>query len=184
MSTLSRAGGADGRADRWRWCEYIAFRGLWRIAFARVTESDISDTELQVGKFMLPKPGETVQYDSNEELYWHIGEDDVSDGTSNVLRSRMLMADPRAVADAEGVLGRRAQRTSIQNMEGSAVLSAASAERPAEVRRGVVYRAVDRCVHTVMQRHYHYVTVSMLPYAWEGLPACHLHVTPNGSRTT
>ncbi|WVQ84587.1 hypothetical protein IAT38_006741 [Cryptococcus sp. DSM 104549] len=63
--------------DRWRWCEYIAFRGLWRIGFARVHESDISDTELQVGKFLLPKPGETVRYESNEELYWHIGEKDV-----------------------------------------------------------------------------------------------------------
>jgi len=70
---------ANDRSDRWRWCEYIAFRGLWRIAFARLTESDISDTELQVGKFMLPKPGEKVVYESNEELYWHIGEDDVSD---------------------------------------------------------------------------------------------------------
>ena len=34
--------------DVWRWCEYIAFRGLWRIGFARLHESDISDTELQV----------------------------------------------------------------------------------------------------------------------------------------
>jgi hypothetical protein len=34
--------------DRWRWCEYIAFRGLWRVAYARLDESDISDTELQV----------------------------------------------------------------------------------------------------------------------------------------
>ncbi|OWZ55107.1 calcofluor white hypersensitive protein [Cryptococcus neoformans 125.91] len=63
--------------DRWRWCEYIAFRGLWRIAFARVHESDITDTELQVGKFMLAKPGERVVYESNQELYWHIGESDI-----------------------------------------------------------------------------------------------------------
>lgn len=39
--------------DRWRWCEYIAFRGLWRIAFARVHESDITDTELQVGHIVI-----------------------------------------------------------------------------------------------------------------------------------
>ncbi|WWC72123.1 uncharacterized protein I206_106083 [Kwoniella pini CBS 10737] len=63
--------------DRWRWCEYIAFRGLWRIAFGRIHESDISDTELQVGKFMLPKPGHPVHYDNNKEMYWHIGESDV-----------------------------------------------------------------------------------------------------------
>jgi hypothetical protein len=35
-------------ADKWRWCEYMAFRGLWRISYARVHESDISDTEMQV----------------------------------------------------------------------------------------------------------------------------------------
>jgi len=35
-------------ADKWRWCEYMAFRGLWRVSFARVHESDISDTEMQV----------------------------------------------------------------------------------------------------------------------------------------
>ncbi|WVR00084.1 hypothetical protein IAU59_007226 [Kwoniella sp. CBS 9459] len=64
-------------SDRWRWCEYIAFRGLWRIAYARVHESDISDTELQVGKFMLPKPGYPVHYESNQEMYWHIGEADI-----------------------------------------------------------------------------------------------------------
>ncbi|ORY35803.1 Frag1/DRAM/Sfk1 family-domain-containing protein [Naematelia encephala] len=63
--------------DRWRWCEYIAFRGLWRIGFARIFESDITDTELQVGKFMLPLPGESVVYQSNQEMYWHIGEKDV-----------------------------------------------------------------------------------------------------------
>jgi hypothetical protein len=69
---------ADASGDKWRWCEYIAFRGLWRVAFARVNEGDISDTELQVGKFVLPKPGETAVYESNEEMYWHVGEQDVS----------------------------------------------------------------------------------------------------------
>lgn len=88
------------KADKWRWCEYIAFRGVWRIAFARVHESDISDTELQVstfvlevavlgwhlpadrmvqvGKFLLPRPGYPVNYKSEKEMYWHIGEKDVS----------------------------------------------------------------------------------------------------------
>ena len=39
-------------ADKWRWCEYMAFRGLWRVSYARVHESDISDTEMQVGSFV------------------------------------------------------------------------------------------------------------------------------------
>jgi hypothetical protein len=51
---------------------------MWRIGYARLHESDISDTELQVGKFMLPPPGEKAVYESNEEMYWHIGEQDVS----------------------------------------------------------------------------------------------------------
>lgn len=42
------------KADKWRWCEYIAFRGVWRVAYARVHESDISDTELQVNNVFLP----------------------------------------------------------------------------------------------------------------------------------
>lgn len=67
-------------ADKWRWCEYIAFRGLWRVAYARVHESDITDTELQVGKFLLPLPGQEVkaEYEDDTQRYWHIGEDDVS----------------------------------------------------------------------------------------------------------
>ena len=32
----------------------------------------------QVGKFLLPRPGEKVVYLSNQEMYWHIGEMDVS----------------------------------------------------------------------------------------------------------
>ncbi|ODN89207.1 calcofluor white hypersensitive protein [Cryptococcus wingfieldii CBS 7118] len=63
--------------DRWRWCEYMAFRNMWRVAYARVHESDISDTELQVGKFMLGKPGQKVIYEDNQQLYWHVGEGDI-----------------------------------------------------------------------------------------------------------
>lgn len=67
----------ESSSDTRRWCEYIAFRGLWRIGFARLHESDITDTELQVGKFLLAKPNQDVVYETNEEMYWHIGEADV-----------------------------------------------------------------------------------------------------------
>lgn len=37
-----------------RWCEYILYKGLKRTGYARVSRSTITDTELQVGKFVVP----------------------------------------------------------------------------------------------------------------------------------
>jgi endonuclease/exonuclease/phosphatase family metal-dependent hydrolase len=39
-----------------RWCEYILFKGLRRSAYARVSRDSITDTELQVGKFVVGEP--------------------------------------------------------------------------------------------------------------------------------
>ncbi|KAK3938980.1 protein CWH43 [Diplogelasinospora grovesii] len=41
-----------------RWCEYILFKGLRRTGYARVSRSTITDTELQVAKFVVPKTEE------------------------------------------------------------------------------------------------------------------------------
>ncbi|ORY43259.1 Frag1/DRAM/Sfk1 family-domain-containing protein [Leucosporidium creatinivorum] len=44
-------------ADEERWCEYILFRGLNRVAYARLNRGSnpsITDTELQVAKFTVP----------------------------------------------------------------------------------------------------------------------------------
>ncbi|KAI1089270.1 Frag1/DRAM/Sfk1 family-domain-containing protein [Rostrohypoxylon terebratum] len=41
-----------------RWCEYILYKGLQRVGYARVSRSTITDTELQVAKFVVPKSGE------------------------------------------------------------------------------------------------------------------------------
>lgn len=38
-----------------RWCEYILYKGLRRLGYARVSRSTITDTELQVGKFTVEK---------------------------------------------------------------------------------------------------------------------------------
>ncbi|KAK9796921.1 hypothetical protein SCARD494_04004 [Seiridium cardinale] len=38
-----------------RWCEYILYKHLYRVGYARVSRSTITDTELQVAKFIVPK---------------------------------------------------------------------------------------------------------------------------------
>ncbi|RYP42538.1 hypothetical protein DL767_000226 [Monosporascus sp. MG133] len=41
--------------DRTRWCEYILYKYLSRVGYARVSRGTITDTELQVAKFVVPK---------------------------------------------------------------------------------------------------------------------------------
>lgn len=43
--------------DMDRWCEYILYRGLYRTAYARVSRGIVTDTELQIGQFVVPKHG-------------------------------------------------------------------------------------------------------------------------------
>jgi hypothetical protein len=52
---------------------------MWRVAYARITHGEITDTELQVARWVLPAPDETVSYQSNEELYRHWWEEDVDE---------------------------------------------------------------------------------------------------------
>jgi len=56
----------DGRVhdidsdDLDRWCEYIFYRGLYRTSYARVSRGSITDTEVQVGQFAVPRYGKTT----------------------------------------------------------------------------------------------------------------------------
>ncbi|GAA6038296.1 hypothetical protein JCM8097_003930 [Rhodosporidiobolus ruineniae] len=46
-----------------RWCQYIGFRGLHRVGYARLqrgSDPSVTDSEIQLGKFILPTPGATA----------------------------------------------------------------------------------------------------------------------------
>lgn len=59
-----------------RWCEYILYKGLKRTAYARVSRSTITDTEIQVGKFQIgEKPAEDAKSRNKQ-----IKEEDVPEG--------------------------------------------------------------------------------------------------------
>ncbi|KAK3646841.1 Protein cwh43 [Elasticomyces elasticus] len=55
------------RSDWDRWCEYILYKGMKRTGYARVSRSTITDTELQIGKFVVGEPerldGERISED-------------------------------------------------------------------------------------------------------------------------
>ncbi|RCK66211.1 Protein CWH43 [Candida viswanathii] len=51
-----------------RWCEYILFRELKKVAYARISRSTITDTELQIAKFKLMNDDE--KRDDDLEFYY------------------------------------------------------------------------------------------------------------------
>lgn len=50
-------------------CEYIFYRGLYRTSYARVSRGIVTDTELQIGQFVVPRPGVVVSDDSKDARY-------------------------------------------------------------------------------------------------------------------
>lgn len=69
--------------DSDRWCEYILYKGLKRVGYARVSRSSITDTELQIGKFVVPETdGDVAQLSalSSEERNRRVREHEVPEG--------------------------------------------------------------------------------------------------------
>ncbi|KAL1742720.1 Frag1/DRAM/Sfk1 family-domain-containing protein [Schizophyllum fasciatum] len=64
--------------DKDRWCEYILYRGLYRTAYARVSRGFVTDTEMQIGQFVVPKHGETTGEQSFEERYIRSHKEDLA----------------------------------------------------------------------------------------------------------
>lgn len=86
----------DGRVhdidkDDWdRWCEYIFYRGLYRTAYVRVSRSTITDTELQIGQFVLPKHGTSITNETTEGQYLRAWKEELSPGQVTCPRSRTI----------------------------------------------------------------------------------------------
>ncbi|EEH08961.1 calcofluor white hypersensitive protein [Histoplasma capsulatum G186AR] len=50
-----------------RWCEYILYKGIKRTGYARVSRGTITDTEIQVGKFLVGQPEDTSNVRVSED---------------------------------------------------------------------------------------------------------------------
>lgn len=80
------------RIDDMRRCEYIFYRGLYRTSYARVSRSTITDTELQIGQFVVPKNGAGVQDDSDNARYLRAWKEEIPEVHVSPFHSAAMFA--------------------------------------------------------------------------------------------
>jgi hypothetical protein len=65
----AKSGMRDIDPSDWdRWCEYILYKGMKRTGYARVSRSTITDTEIQVGKFVVDVPEGSDEIISEDQV--------------------------------------------------------------------------------------------------------------------
>ena len=90
----------DGRVhdidkdDLDRWCEYIFYRGLYRTAYARVSRGSITDTELQVGQFAVPRYGKTTGEVAEADRYLRAWREELPKEHVRTDKSHRLLTPP------------------------------------------------------------------------------------------
>jgi len=55
------------------------YRGLYRTAYARLSRGIVTDTELQIGRFVLPRYGVGVTNETDEALYLRSWKEELSE---------------------------------------------------------------------------------------------------------
>ena len=80
----AKSGMHDVDPSDWdRWCEYILFKRMKRVGYARVSRDSITDTELQAAKFVIPQlegESQAIEALSEEERDRRVEEGQVAEG--------------------------------------------------------------------------------------------------------